>query len=318
MTGHCLGAAGVIEAIACIKSVMHDMVPPTINHFTDDPDLDPKLNFTFNKPQQRTVRAALSNTFGFGGHNACVIVKKYVAWDSFVKLINKLFKKSAKNGFEQQVRNVLGIKPGKSVIYRTALSHRSVKEGADENNERLEYLGDAILSAIIADYLFKRYPYRGEGFLTEMRSKMVNRQQLNEVALKMGLKKLTMYNKFDNALKSSQIFGNTLEAIVGAIYLDKGYKVTHKWVLQKIVIPHLYVDDLEQIDINLKNRLIGWASKNGKLLEFETTDEKLENGRRIFTIAAVLNGEVLAKGTGFNKKDASQVAAQLAIEKLKL
>lgn len=79
MTGHCLGAAGVIEAIACIKSVMHDIVPPTINHFTDDPDLDPRLNFTFNKAQERTVNAALSNTFGFGGHNACVIVKKYVA-----------------------------------------------------------------------------------------------------------------------------------------------------------------------------------------------------------------------------------------------
>lgn len=79
MTGHCLGAAGVIEAIACIQSVIHDMVPPTINHFTDDPELDPQLNFTFNKPQKRLVRAALSNTFGFGGHNACVIVKKYVA-----------------------------------------------------------------------------------------------------------------------------------------------------------------------------------------------------------------------------------------------
>jgi len=77
MTGHCLGAAGVIEAIASIKAVMHDMIPPTINHFTDDPELDSKLNFTFNKAQQRTVRAALSNTFGFGGHNACVIVKKY-------------------------------------------------------------------------------------------------------------------------------------------------------------------------------------------------------------------------------------------------
>ena len=77
MTGHCLGAAGVIEAIACIQSVIHDIVPPTINHFTDDPELDPKLNFTFNKAQHRTVRAALSNTFGFGGHNACVIVKKY-------------------------------------------------------------------------------------------------------------------------------------------------------------------------------------------------------------------------------------------------
>ena len=79
MTGHCLGAAGVIEAIACIQSVIHDIVPPTINHFTDDPDLDPKLNFTFNKPQKRLVRAALSNTFGFGGHNACIIVKKYEA-----------------------------------------------------------------------------------------------------------------------------------------------------------------------------------------------------------------------------------------------
>jgi 3-oxoacyl-[acyl-carrier-protein] synthase II len=79
MTGHCLGAAGVVEAIACIQSVIHDIVPPTINHFTDDPELDSRLNFTFEKAQQRTVRAALSNTFGFGGHNACVIVKKYEA-----------------------------------------------------------------------------------------------------------------------------------------------------------------------------------------------------------------------------------------------
>ena len=79
MTGHCLGAAGVIEAIACIQSVIHDIIPPTINHFTDDPDLDPRLNFTFNKAEKRVVNAALSNTFGFGGHNACVIVKKYKA-----------------------------------------------------------------------------------------------------------------------------------------------------------------------------------------------------------------------------------------------
>jgi 3-oxoacyl-[acyl-carrier-protein] synthase II len=79
MTGHCLGAAGVIEAIACIQKVIHDIIPPTINHFTDDPDLDPRLNFTFNKAQKRVVNAALSNTFGFGGHNACVIVKKYKA-----------------------------------------------------------------------------------------------------------------------------------------------------------------------------------------------------------------------------------------------
>jgi ribonuclease-3 len=96
---------------------------------------------------------------------------------------------AAVNSFKKQLRNVLGFTPGKAVLYRTALTHRSVKDGADENNERLEYLGDAILSAIIADFLFKKYPYKEEGFLTEMRSKMVNRNQLNEIAIKMGLKR---------------------------------------------------------------------------------------------------------------------------------
>jgi ribonuclease-3 len=236
---------------------------------------------------------------------------------SFVQFLRKFLKRD-KTGFEKQLKNLLGIKPGKVSLYYTALSHRSVKENADENNERLEYLGDAVLSTIIADYLFKRYPYKGEGFLTEMRSKMVNRQKLNDIAVKMGLKKLTMYNKFDNALKASQIFGNTLEALVGAVYLDKGYKSTKIWVTKRIVIPYLFVDDLEQIDINLKNKLIGWASKNGRILAFDTIEEKVENGRRVFTIGAVVDGELIAKGKGYNKKDASQIAAQLAIEKLEI
>jgi len=219
---------------------------------------------------------------------------------------------------QKQLQNVLGIKTNNISLYTTALSHRSVKENADENNERLEYLGDAILSAIVADYLFKKYPYKGEGFLTEMRSKMVNRQQLNDLAIKIGLKKLALYNKIDGSLKGSQIFGNTLEALIGAFYLDKGYLKTQKWVTKQMIIPHLYVDDLELIDINLKNKLIGWASKNGKSLGFETVEEKLENNRRVFSIAAVLNGEQIAIGKGYNKKDASQIAAQQAIEKLGL
>jgi ribonuclease-3 len=235
-----------------------------------------------------------------------------------VQFFKQLLSKSPDNSFEKQLKNVLGIKPGKVLLYRTALSHRSVKETAEENNERLEYLGDAVLSAIVADYLFKRYPYKGEGFLTEMRSKMVNRQQLNDIALKMGLKKLTFYNKFDNSLKGSQIFGNTLEALVGAVYLDKGYAKTCNWVLKQIVIPHMFVDDLELIDINLKNKLIGWANKNGKVLSFELAHEKMEGSRRLFTINAVLDGEILALGKGYNKKDASQVAAQVAVEKLGL
>lgn len=230
-------------------------------------------------------------------------------------LKNFLDNKSDKE-FKKQLRNVLGFTPENLSLYKTALSHRSIREGADENNERLEFLGDAVLSSLVGHYLFMRYPYKEEGFLTEMRSKMVNRNQLNDIALKMGLKKITFYNKFDSSLKISQIFGNTLEAVVGAVYLDKGYKKTQKWVTKHIINPHMFMDDLEVLDINQKNKLYGWANKNGKLLEFETLEEKIENGRRLFTIGAMVNGELIAQAKAYNKKDASQVAAQLAVEKL--
>ena len=226
------------------------------------------------------------------------------------------FKKHEKDSFKKSLKGILGYSPGNMSLYKAALTHRSIKETSDENNERLEYLGDAILSALVADYLFKRYPYKEEGFLTEMRSKMVNRQQLNDIALKMGLKKVTVFNKADNSLKTSQIFGNTLEALVGAIYLDIGYRKTGRWVTERILIPHMYVEDLEAREINHKNKLYGWAAKNGKQLDFETTNEQLENGRRLFTIAAVINGKIVAEGKAFNKKDASQIASQLAVEKL--
>jgi len=136
--------------------------------------------------------------------------------------LKNIFLNKSDKEFKRQLHNVLGFVPGKLNLYKTALSHRSIREGSDENNERLEFLGDAVLSALTGHYLFMRYPYKDEGFLTEMRSKMVNRNKLNDIALKMGLKKITFYNKFDASLKVSQIFGNTLEAVVGAVYLDKG------------------------------------------------------------------------------------------------
>lgn len=236
-----------------------------------------------------------------------------------MQFILNLFSRSPQlKDFKKQLVNILGYTPGNLALYKTALSHRSVREGADENNERLEFLGDAVLSSIIAHYLFRKYPYKGEGFLTEMRSKMVNRQKLNEIALKMGLKKITFYNKADNALKISQIFGNTLEALIGAVYLDKGYKKTQRWVEEYIIMPHLFADDLEGIEINIKNKLYGWANKNGKSVEFATLDESIENGRRLFTIAATVDGQIIAQAKGFNKKDAGHIAAQLAVEKLGL
>lgn len=225
---------------------------------------------------------------------------------------------SATVSYKKQLRNVLGFVPGKAVLYKTALTHRSLKDASDENNERLEYLGDAILSAIVADFLFKKYPYKDEGFLTEMRSKMVNRNQLNDIAIKMGLRKITQFNKFDNSLKMSQIFGNTLEAVVGAIYLDKGFIKTRQWVVERIIQPHLFMEELENLEINHKNKLYGWANKNGKSLDFETLEERIESGRRLFTVGAVVDGELIAQGRAYNKKDASQIAAQEAIDKLGL
>ncbi|MDQ6762233.1 MAG: ribonuclease III [Bacteroidota bacterium] len=232
--------------------------------------------------------------------------------------LRNMYSSKSDRDFRRQLRNVLGFAPGNLNLYKTALSHRSIREGADENNERLEFLGDAVLSSLVAHYLFMRYPYKDEGFLTEMRSKMVNRNQLNEIALKIGLKKITFYNRFDNSLKISQIFGNTLEAVVGAVYLDKGYDNTQRWVTQHIINPHFFMQDLENLDINQKNKLYGWANKNGKSLEFETLEEKIENGRRLFTIGAKIDGVVVAEAKAFNKKDASQVAAQIAVEKLGL
>lgn len=230
-----------------------------------------------------------------------------------VDFFKTFFKEKKGASFKKQLKNVLGYSPSNISLYKTSLTHRSVRENADENNERLEYLGDAVLSAMVADYLFKRYPYREEGFLTEMRSKMVNRTQLNEIAIRMGLKKITLYNKADGSLKVSQIFGNTLEALVGAVFLDLGYKKTSKWVAERIIFPHMFIDDLEILEINHKNKLYGWANKKGKVLEFETIEEKIENGRRLFTVAAVVDGKRLAEGKAFNKKDASQIAAQAAV-----
>ncbi len=230
--------------------------------------------------------------------------------------INQFISLFKKTGFSANLQHLLGYRTRNILLFQTALNHRSVKDNPTENNERLEFLGDAVIGTVVADYLFKKYPYKGEGFLTEMRSKMVNRAQLNNIAVQMGLRKLTRFNKMDGGLRTSQIFGNTLEALVGAIYLDKKYDFTKKWIVEKMIQPYLFMDDLEQIDINIKNKIIGWALKQGKQIDFVLAGEQLEGRRRLFTINVVLDGEVIASQKGFTKKDASQIAAQKAIEAL--
>lgn len=213
-----------------------------------------------------------------------------------------------------QLEHLLGFVPKHLPYYEMALNHRSKVDDNQNNNERLEFLGDAILGALVAEYLFKRYPYQPEGYLTELRSRIVRRETLNNVAMRMGLQKMVQYNKNDRGLSRSHIFGNALEALIGAVYLDQGFTKTRKFILQQIIKPYIDIQLLESTDTNYKNQLLSWAQKNSHAISFDTLDEKVEGTRKLFTVGVVLNGELVASGTGFNKKEAGQVAAQKALE----
>jgi ribonuclease III len=213
-----------------------------------------------------------------------------------------------------QLEHLLGYTPNHLPYYQLALMHRSKIEELSHNNERLEFLGDAILGSIVAEYLFKKYPYQSEGYLTEMRSRIVRRETLNNVALRMGMHKLVQYNQNDKGLTRSHIFGNALEALIGAVYLDQGFPRTRSFILKQIIKPYIDIETLESTDTNFKNKLLSWAQKNNYLLSFDTLEEKVEGSRKVFTIGIMLDGELVASGSGYNKKEAGQVAAQKAIE----
>lgn len=212
-----------------------------------------------------------------------------------------------------QLESLLGFRPKYLAYYQLALSHRSQSETVQENNERLEYLGDAILGAIVAEYLFKKYPTQPEGFMTEMRSRMVRRESLNTVAMQMGLNKLVQFNKADRALGRSHIFGNALEALVGAVYLDVGYAKTRQFVLKQMIKAYMDMELIEATDTNHKNKLLSWAQRSGKQIEYVTVSEKMEGARKVFTLAVILDGEQLVTGTGYTKKEASQDASKKAL-----
>lgn len=237
-----------------------------------------------------------------------------------MSIAGNIFKKSESNDkkLERALKNILGFKPKYLTYYVIALTHSSKNEETDYNNERLEFLGDAILGAIVGEYLFKKYPHKDEGFLTEMRSKIVSRNSLNEIARKMGIDKLMAFNKNDKILQRSQIFGNALEALIGAIYLDIGYNKTRKLLIKRLISNYIDIHELEHTEYNFKNKLYSWAQKNNKDIQFETVDVTTELGRKVFRIALLIEGEELLSATGYNKKAASQRAAELACEQLGL
>lgn len=224
----------------------------------------------------------------------------------------------------RSLQNLLGYVPGNLRLYRMAFRHRSVavevKNGAKNSNERLEFLGDAILGAVVAELLFKMYPYKDEGFLTEMRSKIVSRANLNQLAKRLGLDE---HIEFDNKSlghnnKQGSLLGDTFEALIGAIYMDKGYNFTRNFLLIRIIKPHVDIHTLELTETNFKSKLIEWCQRQGKDITFEIIPNEEGENAKLFTIQVNVDGEICAIGRDYNKKNAEKLAAEKACDFLNI
>ncbi len=229
----------------------------------------------------------------------------------------QIFKRVSRDDKElaKSIHHTLGIKPVNISLYRLAAQHSSVAKenigGSKDSNERLEYLGDAILSAIVADYLFKKFPYKDEGFLTEIRSRIVNRESLNHLGKKLGLEEIVTYNdtrRHAQAYKS--ILGDTLEAFIGAVYLDKGYKRCRYFVMNSLLFPHLDIDKIISINPNFKSKVIEWAHRNAKTIRFDILKVIESKHYKEFIAQVIIDDKPYGKGNAFNKKRAEQEAAE--------
>ncbi|MCU0370943.1 MAG: ribonuclease III [Bacteroidales bacterium] len=218
------------------------------------------------------------------------------------------------------VKNLLGFYPHNIYLYKVALSHKSAPQvwlkGQQVNNERLEYLGDAVLSSIVADYLYKKFPYQNEGFLTEMRSRIVSRSRFNKLSLKMGLNDLIFQGNGLAFTSSKSIYGDTFEALIGAVYLDKGYNFTRKVVIRRIIDVHLDVDEIERTDTNYKSRILEYAQREKRQLEFKVIQEIGEGHRKQYLVELFIDNLPVSRGQDFSIKAAEQVAAEKACEEL--
>jgi ribonuclease-3 len=213
-----------------------------------------------------------------------------------------------------QIKNLLGFWPSNIRLYELAFTHssvaREVREGVKDSNERLEFLGDAVLGAIVARFLFTKFPYRDEGFLTEMRSRIVNRTYLNKLALKIGLDKLIQYDASHRMYKS--ICGDTFEALIGAVYLDKGYNFTEKIILERIIRFHIDLEELEQQELNFKSRLINFVQRNRQSIVYDAREEIGNERQKRYHVTLFIDEKPVAEGIGYSKKAAEQAASEQA------
>ena len=219
----------------------------------------------------------------------------------------RIIPKHERNLFSS-IRGIVGKKPKNFEVYKLALRHSSVSA---QSNERLEFLGDAILDSVVADFLFKKFPFKNEGFLTELRSRLVKRESLNILAEKTGVNRLVEINVKVNG-KNSSIYGNALEAFIGAVYLDHGYDFSYDFIINRLIRPYLNIQDVIDSNRNFKSTLIEWAQKNGHSVEFKIVKEEGDHNKKFFNSVVLLNCEVIGQGEGHSKKKAEQAAAEKA------
>jgi ribonuclease-3 len=214
----------------------------------------------------------------------------------------------------RSIKNIFGFQPGNLYLYKLAFRHKSTNKdvnGIKINNERLEYLGDAILGSIIAEFLFKKFPYKEEGFLTEMRSKIVCRSNLDKLGRKLGIDKL-IESSADTKHAAKSMRGDAFEAFIGALYLDKGYRATYKVIINRIVNIHIDVDALEHLDTNFKSKLIEWSQKEKKEVDFRVVSEKGEKNKHQYEVEVYVDDEPVSRGIDFSIKGAEKIAAEKA------
>lgn len=222
--------------------------------------------------------------------------------------LKKIIRK--KDEFALVLERIIGFYPHQISIYQQAFLHKSLIQKNElksfESNERLEFLGDAILDSIISHYLFNKFPLKDEGYLTKLRSRLVSRQNLNNLGVKIGLQELIKSNL---ERESKSIFGDALEALIGAIYLDKGYPFAQKFVEEKLLQNHIDIEEVIQTETDFKSRVIEWCQKEKSNFDFKIT-EKEKSNEKLYTAKLMIDNELKGSGTAFTKKRAEQIASE--------
>lgn len=224
------------------------------------------------------------------------------------------YKHSPDKPLSQYIKNIFGFYPRNIVVYQLAFTHKSV---ADEkvgksllSNERLEYLGDAVLEIVVADYLFKKFPTEQEGFLTEMRSRIVSRASLNKLSQKLGFDEFIRHIHDDTGYGFRSIGGNTFEALMGAIYLDRGFEFARKVIVDRIIRIHIDMDEIRQNEVNFKSKLLEWSQKHKKQTRYNLLNGNDTYPQKLYIVQITIDGKKYGQASDFSIKGAEKIAAE--------